>query len=194
MLSIPAIRRKLVGDVLGRHIYLFGPGSPARSTLRRLADAGAHDGAVVLSEDAASRVSVAVILRPSLPLRAVPVFSTIATLALVEGVAEQGLSATPVWPDEVVVENVPVGRRLVETAPVGERPAYVILGADFDVPALEAAARGPVDWNEVVAALLNAIDRWSTEYAARGPAAVTGAVRFLPHGGTARALEGRNAS
>ena len=51
MTSIPLIRRELTSDLLGRHIYLFGPGSVAAEILRRLAEAGAQEGTVVLSGD-----------------------------------------------------------------------------------------------------------------------------------------------
>ncbi len=51
MISIPLIRRELKSDLLGRHIYLFGARSVAAEILRRLAEAGAQEGTVVLSED-----------------------------------------------------------------------------------------------------------------------------------------------
>lgn len=191
MISIPLIRRKLAGDLLGRHIYLFGRGASSTAILRQLADAGAQEGTVVLSEDEESHVSAAALFRPGLPVGAIPVFLAIPTLALNEAITGEELCATPVWPDQVTVEGETVARSMVETAPAGDRPAYVILGAEIDVRALEGVARRSIDPNAVVAALLNALDRWSTEYAARGPAAVRGAIRFLPRGHVARALEDR---
>lgn len=71
---------------------------------------------------------------------------------------------------------------MVESALPAERPTYVILGADIDVQALETARRQPIDWNLVVGELLNALDEWTTAYAARDPAAVRAAIRFLPRG------------
>jgi hypothetical protein len=53
MLSIPLIRRDLVSDLVGRHIYLFGAGSLVADVLNRLAEAGALEGTVVLAEEGA---------------------------------------------------------------------------------------------------------------------------------------------
>jgi hypothetical protein len=192
VLSIPLIRRELTSDVLGRHIYLFGRGASSAVVLRQLADAGAHEGAVVLTEDAES-LSAAVLLRPGLPLGAIPTFSAIPTLALQEAIAGEELCAMPVWPSHVTVEGETVGQSFVEAAPSGDRPAYVILGAHIDMYALDAAAGRPIDPNALVAALLNALDRWSTQYAARGAAAVRGAMRFLPRAAPAPSLSSQKA-
>lgn len=64
MLSIPLIRRDLVSDLVGRHIYLFGAGSLVADVLNRLAEAGALEGTVVLAEDEGARVATAVLFRP----------------------------------------------------------------------------------------------------------------------------------
>ena len=82
MLSIPLIRRDLVSDLVGRHIYLFGAGSLVDDVLNPLAEAGALEGTVVLTEHEGARVAAAVLFRPDLPAGEVPVFSAIATLAL----------------------------------------------------------------------------------------------------------------
>jgi hypothetical protein len=182
MISIPLIRRELTSDVLGRHIYLFGTGSRTTEVLRRLAQAGAQEGTVILSEDQGARISAAVLFQPYLTPGAVPLFSTIATLALTEVIGDGMFRATPVWPDRVAVDGETVARGVVDTGPTGDPPNHVILGAEIDVPALEAHRCRPIDWNVTIAAFLNALDRWTTEYAARGPAAVRGALRFLPRG------------
>jgi len=182
MISIPLIRRGLTSDILGRHIYLFGAGSATTEVLRRLAEAGAQEGTVVLSEEAGTRVRAAVLFRPHVRLRAMPLFSTIATMALTEALGSNGTPATPVWPDLVAIDGETVARGVVDIAPIGDRPSHVILGAEIDVPALEAHRGASTDWNVAIAAFLNALDRWTAEYAARGPAAVRGALRFLPRG------------
>jgi hypothetical protein len=191
MISIPRIRRELASDLLGRHIYLFGHGARSAAILRQLADTEVQEGTVVLSEDAESHLSAATLFRPGLPIGAISVFSAIATLALNEAIASEELSAVPAWPDQVMVDSETVARSVVETTPTGDRPACVILGADIDVRVLEGVARCSIDPNALVAVFLNALDRWITMYAARGPAAVQGAMRFLPRGQAARALEGR---
>lgn len=193
MISIPSIRRELTSDLLGRHIYLFGPGSITSEILRRLAEAGAQEGTVVLSATEGVRLDAAALFRPHLAIGAVPLFSAVATLALLEAIGHDDLVVTPKWPDQVNVDGVLAARSVVETAPAGQRTSYVILGAEIDVRALEAASRAPIDLNVIVAAFLNALDKWATAYAARGPAAVRGAMRFLPRAPVARNLEAQNA-
>lgn len=182
MISIPLIRRELTSDVLGRHIYLFGAASATTDVLRRLAQAGAQEGTVVLSEEQGTRISAAVLFRPHLTIGALPLFSTIATLALAEAIGGDDVRATPVWPDQVAIEGETVARGVVDVAPSGDRPSHVILGAQIDMRALEAHRGRAIDWNVAVAAFLNALDKWTGEYAARGPAAVRGAMRLIPRG------------
>jgi len=189
VISIPVIRRHLTSDLLGRHIYLFGEGASAGAVLRRLADAGAQEGTVVLTEDDDTHMHAAALFRPVLQPGAVETFGSITTLALaeaIEGVEGTGPIATPIWPDRVEIDDTTVGTSSVEVATATERPDFVILGVSVSVQALEAAARRPYDPNALIAAWLNGLDRWSTTYAARGPAAVAGAVRFRPRGAMSR--------
>jgi biotin-(acetyl-CoA carboxylase) ligase len=188
VISIPVIRRHLTSDLLGRHIYLFGPGAVAGAVLRQLAEAGAQEGTVVLAEDDESRVHAAALFRPVVRLGAVGTFASIATLALaeaIEAIEGTGLVATPVWPDRVNIADATVGTSFVEVAAT-DRPDFVILGVTVDVRQLEAVAGPSCDANVLIAAWLNALDRWSTAYSAQGPAAVMGAVRFRPRGATSR--------
>jgi len=180
MISIPLIRRELTSDLLGRHIYLFGAGRATTEILRRLAEAGAEEGTIVLSETDGTRLSAAALFRPHLAVGAVPLFSAIATLALAEALGRGDRDALPIWPDLVTVDDAIVGRSTAETAAAGDLTSYVILGAEIDVRALDATLRGAGDWNSVVATFLNALDKWATAYATHGPAAVKSAI--LPRG------------
>ena len=194
MIAIPLIRRELTSDLLGRHIYLFeGSTSAPSEILRRLAEAGAQEGTVVLSVTEGRRLGAAVLFRPHLSLGAVPLFSAIATLALAESVGDKATCATPRWPDQVTIDGDVVAKTVVEASPTGDRTGYVILGVDVDVRALEA--HGSIQWSLLVATFLNALDRWATAYAARGPAAIRAAIRFLPRTavGATSSLEARHA-
>lgn len=182
MITIPLIRRDLTSDLVGRHIYLFGADSAPTEILQRLAETGERQGTVVLAAAEGTKLSIAVLFRPGLTHSAIPLFSVISTLALVEAIAGLDLDTSPVWPDQVAIGDEAVGRGLVVTAPAFDRTSYVILGAELDVQALEARLARPVDWNVVVAAFLNALDTWATAYAEHGPAAVRAAVQFLPRG------------
>jgi len=116
MISIPLIRRELTSDLLGRHIYLFGAGRATTEILRRLAEAGAEEGTIVLSETDGTRLSAAALFRPHLAVGAVPLFSAIATLALAEALGRGDRDALPIWPDLVTVDDAIVGRSTAETA------------------------------------------------------------------------------
>jgi len=182
MLSIPLIRRDLVSDLVGRHIYLFGAGSFVADVLNRLAEAGALEGTVVLAEEEGARVAAAVLLRPDLPAGEVPVFSAIATLALFDAFEDEGVSVTPVWPDRLIVDGETVVRGIVEATSSVDHVRHVLLGAEIDVPPSEYGRRRASDWNALIAKFLNALDRWVAAYAARGPAAVRAAIHFRPCG------------
>ena len=184
MIAIPLIRRELTSDLLGRHIYLFGADCAPTEVLRRLAESGAQEGTVVLCDLEGQRLCAAALFRPPLAVGAVSLFSAIATLALAEAIGHGDRNAMPIWPDLVTVDDRIVGRSLVESAAAGDRTSYVVLGAEIDVRALEDTSRGTGDLNSVAAAFLNALDKWAMAYAARGPAAVRGAIRFLPRGCT----------
>src|SRR5262249_27522325 len=127
MISIPLIRRELTSDLLGRHIYLFGTGSSTTDILRRLAEAGAQEGTVVLSATDGTRLSTVALFRPQLAVGAVPLFSAIATLALAEALGRGDRDAMPVWPDLVVVDDTIVARSVAEPATVDDRTSYVVL-------------------------------------------------------------------
>lgn len=182
MIAIPLIRRELTSDLVGRHIYLFGADCAPAEVLRRLAESGAQEGTVVLCDLEGRRLSAAVLFRPDLAVGAVSLFSATATLALAEAIGHGDRGAMPIWPDLVTVDDRIVGRSVVESAAAGDRTSYVILGADVDVRALQDTSHGTGDLNVMIAAFLNALDKWSTAYAARDPAAVRGVIRFLPRG------------
>jgi hypothetical protein len=182
MIAIPLIRRKLTSDLLGRHIYLFGGDYAPTEVLRRFAESGAQEGTVVLCDLEGKRLSAAALFRPHLAVGAVSLFPAVATLALAEAIGHGERDAMPIWPDLVTVDERIVARSVIESSAAGDRTSYVILGAEIDVCALEDTSHGTGDLNSLVAAFLNALDNWVMAYAARGPAAVRGAIRFLPRG------------
>ena len=182
MISIPLMRRELTSDVVGRHIYLFGAGSAPMQTLQQLADRAAQHGTVVLAETDDTQLDAAVLFRPQLTRSAVPLFALISTLAAAEAIGGLDPCASPVWPDQVTIGDEAVARSLVAFPAAFDRTSYVILGVELNVRALEARLAGPVDWNVVMAAFLNALDKWAMAYAEHGPAAVKAAVQFLPRG------------
>ncbi|MBI4609266.1 MAG: biotin--[acetyl-CoA-carboxylase] ligase [Candidatus Rokubacteria bacterium] len=209
-LGIEAIRRKLSSETVGRQIYLFGGVSSTSGVLRGLAKAGAREGTVVLAEAQTEgrgrggqpwfsppglNLYASVLFRPSIPLKAVPVFSFIASLALTEAIWGEGLRAAIKWPNDVLVERKKVAGSLVECASAGGQVEYVILGVGVNLnvrrEALRAAlgdaahaatslrevARREIDRNAFAATFLALLDRWCRVYATRGPEAVLAAWR-----------------
>jgi BirA family biotin operon repressor/biotin-[acetyl-CoA-carboxylase] ligase len=139
---------------------------------------------------------VSVLLRPPIPLAAVPVFSFIASLALTDAVWATGLSASIKWPNDVLVDGRKVAGCLADVHARGSQALHVILGAgiNLNVPSGElrsalgsAAARSAagmaelagrrIDRNVFTAGVLNHLERWLTTYHRDGPAAVLTAWR-----------------
>src|SRR5262249_28172689 len=156
-LAIELIRRHLLTETIGRHLYLFDHTASTNVALRELASGGAEEGTVVLAEaQSAGRgrmgqawfsppglnLYISVLLRPNILLAAVPVLSFIGALALSDAGRALGVPGVIKWPNDVLVEGRKVAGCLVE---VGERIGHldpVILGAgiNLNVPARELNA------------------------------------------------------
>jgi BirA family biotin operon repressor/biotin-[acetyl-CoA-carboxylase] ligase len=136
---------------------------------------------------------VSVLFRRNMTIDAVPVFTFIASLALVDTLHELGVHAAIKWPNDVLVEGKKVAGTLAECAVRGDAVESVILGVgvNLNVAAAElAAALGPagrfassvsaltgevVDRNAFAAAYLRALDDWAQTYETRGPSAIRAA-------------------
>lgn len=209
-LSVEAIRRALTTERIGRETYLFGEVGSTNAVLRHLAQTGAADGTVVLADTQtvgrgrlgkpwfsppALNLYASVLLRPAIVPSAVPAFSIIASLAVVDVVTAEGLPATVKWPNDVLVGRRKVAGTLVGYAIEGDRTQYVILGvgvnlnvdratlatglgsAATDAGSLREAAMRPIDRNAFAARFLNALETWDGRYRARGSAPVLEAWR-----------------
>ncbi|MBI4271346.1 MAG: hypothetical protein HY615_13510 [Candidatus Rokubacteria bacterium] len=155
-LSIDLIRRRLASERLGRHIYLFGQIAP-RAQARRLAEAGAEEGTVVLSEDGAS-LHLAVVLRPDLPLRAAVGLAPLAARALAETLA---------------VADAPDAAECTVTAHGAQ---YVIFSVGAEWHPRRVTGRR-VDRNAFTATFLNHLDHWVACYEAEGLGALDAGCR-----------------
>jgi BirA family biotin operon repressor/biotin-[acetyl-CoA-carboxylase] ligase len=178
-LCIELIRRRLETEVVGSQVLLYQEVDSTDAVLRRLAEAGAREGTVVLAEAQQAgrgrrgtswfsppRVNLyaSVLFRPSIGPRAVPVFSAIASLALCDAIWAEGVPAGIKWPNDILIEGRKVAGSFVTFATAGDVVDYVILGTgvnlNVDRPALEqglgAAAAGATSVREAAA---RAIDR-----------------------------------
>jgi BirA family biotin operon repressor/biotin-[acetyl-CoA-carboxylase] ligase len=149
-LSIGRIWQQLETRTVGRHMGLHHRGvASTNAALRRLAEAGASEGTVVLAEhqtagqDGESRlrfsppgvnVYASVLFQPAIQSAAVPVFAFIASLALADAVRELGVQAAVKWPNDVLVKGRRVAGVRSETL-CGQRESVdaVILGADVNL-------------------------------------------------------------
>ncbi|MBI1847446.1 MAG: biotin--[acetyl-CoA-carboxylase] ligase [Candidatus Rokubacteria bacterium] len=204
-LSIEAIRRHLWGDTFACHLYLFNEVSSTNTVLARLAREGAREGTVVIAESqtaARARLGkrwfspwgvnlyISLLLRPAIPLRALPGFSFIASLALCDTIRQSNVMATIKWPNDVVVGRRKIAGVLAQCGTRGDAVDYVVLGMGVNLnvtremlehalgdeaplaTSLANETEQEVDRNLFVATLLNMLEKWLNVYRTRGAQAV----------------------
>jgi BirA family transcriptional regulator, biotin operon repressor / biotin---[acetyl-CoA-carboxylase] ligase len=179
-LDVGAIRRQFAGEIIGSHVYVFSDVASTNAVLRDLADAGAHEGTVVLSESQRSgrgradvpwfspagvNLYMSVLLRPDIAAAAVPIFSFLASLALTESIWALGVPAGVKWPNDIVIAGRKVAGARLDVGITGDRVAYVVLGIGINVnvlhPELEEGlgAAAAADATSLREALGRPIDR-----------------------------------
>jgi BirA family biotin operon repressor/biotin-[acetyl-CoA-carboxylase] ligase len=201
-LKIELIRRHLWSETFARHILLYDEVPSTNEVLRRLAKREACEGSVVIAEgQTAARgrlgtswfsppgvnLYASVLLRPSLPLAAVPVFSFVGSLALSEAVWLERLPAAIKWPNDILVGTRKVGGTLVECVTTGDRLDHLILGCGVNLnvtsealaaalgaeasgaTSLSAVAGRTIDRNIFAAMVLNLLEKWLQVYRTYGP-------------------------
>jgi BirA family transcriptional regulator, biotin operon repressor / biotin---[acetyl-CoA-carboxylase] ligase len=152
-LDVGAIRRRLAGEVLGTHVYVFSEVVSTNAALRDLADAGAREGTVVIAESQRRgrgrfgtewfsppglNLHVSVLLRPNIAPSAAPIFSFIASLALTEAIWELGVPASVKWPNDVVVRGRKVAGARLDLGIVGDGVSYAVIGVGINANVLHA--------------------------------------------------------
>ena len=152
-LDVSAIRRQFVGEIIGTHVYVFADIASTNAALRDLADAGAQEGTVVLSESQRAgrgrldvpwfsppgvNLYMSVLLRPSISAAAVPIFSFLASLAVTEAIWALGIPAGVKWPNDVVIGRRKVAGARLDLGIAGDRVTYVVLGLGINVNILHA--------------------------------------------------------
>jgi len=160
-LDLDRLRRHLVTEVIGHHVYIFDTVDSTNHVLARLAGRGAAEGTVVLAEaqtagrgrhgaawfsPEGANLYASVLFRPRLAPRELPLFAPIASLALAEAVWLEGAPARIKWPNDVVVRGRKLGGVLVEAPVIEGRVVHVILGigVNLNVDSAElTAALGP---------------------------------------------------
>jgi BirA family transcriptional regulator, biotin operon repressor / biotin---[acetyl-CoA-carboxylase] ligase len=176
-LSIGRIWQQLETRTVGPHMSLHHPEvASTNAALRRLAEAGASEGTVVLAEHQTTgqdregglrpsppgvNVYASVLFQPAIQSAAVPVFAFIASLALANAVRELGVQAAVKWPNDVLVKGRRVASVRTETW-CGQREPVdaVILGADVNLNVIhEALQAGLVEAGQFATSLREVLGR-----------------------------------
>ena len=207
---------------LGATIHRLGGVASTQEEAARRAVAGAPEGAVVTAthqragrgrrgrqwlDAPGESLLMSVVLRPPIPPGQAPQLSLVAAVAVVDALAPAGVSAAIRWPNDVMVGERKICGVLPEAATTaGGALAHVILGIglnlnqeDFPTPiqALATSARivtGRVHVvEEMLAAVLAALDRWYARFLREGPGGLHEAwlERAQSIGRRARAADGR---
>jgi BirA family biotin operon repressor/biotin-[acetyl-CoA-carboxylase] ligase len=147
-LCVDLVRRQLETEIVGFQIYLYEDVDSTNATLRRLAEAGAREGTVVLAEaqhagrgrrgttwfsPAGLNLYASVLFRPSIRPSAVPVFSFITSLALSDAIWAEGVQATIKWPNDILIEGRKAAGSFGAVATSGDLVEYVILGTGVNL-------------------------------------------------------------
>jgi BirA family biotin operon repressor/biotin-[acetyl-CoA-carboxylase] ligase len=147
-LCVGLIRRRLTTERVGFQTYVFDEVTSTNEVLRRLADAGALDGTVVIAEcQRAGRgrlgkpwfspggvnLYASVLFRPSIAPADVPVFAFIASLALTDAIRGEGVPAAIKRPNDVLVDRRKVAGSLVTCSVAGDAVEYVVLGVGVNL-------------------------------------------------------------
>jgi BirA family biotin operon repressor/biotin-[acetyl-CoA-carboxylase] ligase len=182
-LHAPAVLSALAGLRFGRPVYVYAQVGSTNDEARRLAEAGAPEGLLVLAETqtagrgrlgrrwltpAGSALALSLVLRPPLAAQHAARLTMLAGLALCEALEQAAqVPAALKWPNDVLLGGRKAGGILVESGLSGERLDYLVLGLGLNVsqapppeavmfPAtsVEAATGRPVDRLALLRAIL----------------------------------------
>ena len=202
----PRLAGRLPCGRLGTAFHAFRVIGSTQDELRRLAESGAREGTVVVSDhqtrgrgrmqrswldEPGSNLLFSLLFRPEIPPARVPQLSLLAAVACAEALgAVTGLAIRIRWPNDLMANGRKVAGILAEAATAGDRVAYVLLGIGINVNQKEfpadLAARAtsltleldrPLDRETLLEALLGSLERWYARYLTDGFAPVRAAWR-----------------
>ncbi len=182
---------------MGRAFYAFRMIPSTQDELRRLAEAGAPEGTLVVADhqirgrgrqgrqwldEPGANLLFSLLLHPDIPAAQLPQLSLLAALASAEALeAATGLAIEIRWPNDLQRRGRKVGGILAEAAAMGERVAYVIVGIGINVNQTEFPAdlpgratslalevEHPLSREVLLETLLVSLDRWYARYLSEG--------------------------
>lgn len=131
-MKIDIIKENLKADIVGRDILFFDEVDSTNDLLFRLGEEAASDGTVVISEmqtkgrgrmnrswfsPAGRNLYTSVLFRPDISVSESPVFTFIASLALMDSFESLGISPQIKWPNDIVYEGKKIAGVLTEMKP-----------------------------------------------------------------------------
>jgi hypothetical protein len=175
-LVIDRIRRCLITETVGNHMYLFGAAEDTNAVLRHFAEAGAAEGTVVLAEGLSLAASV--LVRADSPAPDASLFATLGCLAITDAARAQGVELAARWPHEAVRDGERVAMVTVEGGPAMNDPRWIVIGisANFEGRGEPLPFRA-IDRNVFAATFLNHLEKWLLVCRAHGPKAIVQARR-----------------
>jgi BirA family biotin operon repressor/biotin-[acetyl-CoA-carboxylase] ligase len=186
-LTADELEHALAGLRLGRPLYAFAQIGSTNDEARRLAEAGAPEGTLVVAEEQTAgrgragrrwltppgaALAFSLVLRPKLAAAEAGRLTMLAGLAAVEAIdaIAPGVAALK-WPNDVLAADQKAGGILVETEISGDRLDFAVVGIGLNVSfapapevvafpatALEAAAGAPVDRGRLLRGILERLD------------------------------------
>lgn len=197
----PSLAARLPLGRMGKPCYAFSMIGSTQDELRRLAEAGAPEGTLVVADhqtqgrgrqgrrwldEPGASLLLSLLLRPDLPSAQVPQLSLLAATASAEALtAATGLPIRIRWPNDLELKERKVGGILAEAMTAGERVVHVILGIGVNVnqtrfppdlarPATSLALEAGRVWEResLLEVLLASLDRWYRRYLSEGFAPV----------------------
>ena len=193
----PRLAARLPIGRMGRAFYAFRTIASTQDELRRLAEAGAPEGTLVVADhqtrgrgrrgrwwrdEPGANLLLSLLFRPDIPAAQAPQLSLLAALASTDALgAATGLGIGVRWPNDLQVRERKVGGILAEAQAVGERVSHISLGiginvnqtrfpADLSRPATSLAleAGQALDREALLEGLLASLDRWYARYRREG--------------------------
>ncbi|MCC6190029.1 MAG: biotin--[acetyl-CoA-carboxylase] ligase [Anaerolineales bacterium] len=190
-LHAPDVLHGLAGLRFGHPVYIYQQIGSTNTEAKRLAEAGAPEGLLVMAEtQTAGRgragrhwltppggaLAFSLVLRPALPPAQAARLTMLAGLAVCEGIElASPLRVELKWPNDILVNGKKAGGILVESGLQGDRLDYAVVGiglnvsqapgadqVEFPATALADGAGQPIDRLRLLRACLN---RLQAQYA-----------------------------
>lgn len=148
------IKSGLNTKVIGKEVYAFDDVDSTNTVALNMAEEGIPEGAVIVAESqnkgrgrfdrvwfspVGVNLYLSVILRPSLPLKGIPVITLMAGVAAVDAIQRStGVKNTLKWPNDIVIDDKKTGGILTEAKGQGGNISYLVVGVGINVNMDEA--------------------------------------------------------